>query len=602
MKPICGDVHHLLRHPHTLMLGVMGCRRWSLLCLICLLEQMPVVRGLGGKIVFLPKVLSSKYYSRETTRKNEIAHEPSPVECSYMDEISKASLSKYGSLSTLTSPNRKASPDSPAAAVRPTIRTTGYTEAITSRSSTVSAAPSAEVSVRSRTISCQQPIPSPCTSRVLPGLPDGGAEHESPSSAVDTNSSDSISFTSSDRPMKDLALEEIISSLSRYRPYREINQNIDPDFTTLRQPVKESSRIHARHAMESSPAPPAFHQLKKSMSHSTLQKAKLGSSNSNTSQYLSRRNTELKRQYSFHQSRHNAPSVPASSATSLGCDLSSTESRKPFPCPQAVGRKRLFSGSSRRPSTVIADEDIQSVFCLPTEAEHPYVASTRAVVSLLDEPSSESLASGVAYPAVEFTPQHIMSPAEMLKVEAIVQDEFDAKYGEAVRNRQRGTTPMYGTTYTKEGLSTAPTSFPRIAPPRNASNASKGPTPTSSMRPSSAQTTSFPSSASIPPSLSMTPSRLGPPPTPRSRGRPHTAETTYDADLFNRRTSTVIFTPLSPPPPRLKRPNRPPSIMTVAPQRSMMRKPSFLEITDEASSYDDSFLEFDSGKESLDLS
>jgi len=33
-----------------------------------------------------------------------------------------------------------------------------------------------------------------------------------------------------------------------------------------------------------------------------------------------------------------------------------------------------------------------------------------------------------------------------------------------------------------------------------------------------------------------------------------------------------------------------------------MRKPSFLEITDEANSYDGSFLEFDSGKESLDFS
>lgn len=566
---------------------------------------MPVVRGLGRKIALLPKVLSSKYYSRETTRKSEIAREPSPVECSYMDEISKASLSKCGSLSTLTGSNRKASPNPPAAGVRPTIRTTGYTEAITSRSNTVSASPSAEVSVRSRTVSCQQSIPHfPYTSRVSPGLPDGGAGYESPSSPVDSSSSDSISFTSSDRPMQDLALEEIISSLSRYRPYREINQSIDPDFTTLRQPVKESSRIHVRHAMESSPAPPAFHQLKKSMSHSTLQKAKLGSSSSNTSQDLSRRNTELKRQYSFHQSRHNAPSMPASNATSLGCDLSSNESRKLFPCPQPVGRKRLFSGSNRRPSTPIADEDIRSVFSLPTEAERSYAASTRAVVSLLDEPSSESLASGVAYPAVEFTPQHIMSPAEMLKVEAIVQDEFDAKYGEAVRNRQRGTTPMYGTTYTKEGLSTAPASFARIVPPRNASNVSKGPIPTSSTRPSTAQTTSSSSSASIVPSPSMTPSRLGPPPTPRSRDRPHTAETIYDADLFNRRTSTISFTPLSPPPPRLKRPNRPPSIMSekVAPQRSMMRKPSFLEIADEASSYDDSFLEFDSGKESLDLS
>lgn len=37
------------------------------------------------------------------------------------------------------------------------------------------------------------------------------------------------------------------------------------------------------------------------------------------------------------------------------------------------------------------------------------------------------------------------------------------------------------------------------------------------------------------------------------------------------------------------------------PHKSMMRKPSFLEITDEAPSYNGSFLDFDSGKESLDL-
>jgi hypothetical protein len=40
----------------------------------------------------------------------------------------------------------------------------------------------------------------------------------------------------------------------------------------------------------------------------------------------------------------------------------------------------------------------------------------------------------------------------------------------------------------------------------------------------------------------------------------------------------------------------------VPPQRSVMRKPSFLEIADEANSYDGSFLEFDSGKESFELS
>ncbi|OAX36301.1 hypothetical protein K503DRAFT_784458 [Rhizopogon vinicolor AM-OR11-026] len=553
-----------------------------------------------------PKADGRSPWSRGTTKNNEGIDEHkspgSPVECSYLDEISRASLSKYGSLSTLTGQNRKGSPDSPAAAVRPTIRTRCYTVADSSqRASTVSASPSAGVSVRSRTLSCRQSISpvSPTTSRVSPELPDDGAEL--PSSAVDTSSCSSISFTSSNRVMQDLATEEMMTS--RYRPYREFSLGFDPaDCATLRQPVKESSHIHVRNVMESSPALPAFHQLKKSMSHSTLQKAKLGSGNSNALQDLSRGNKELKRQYSFHQSRRDVPtSMPASNATTLGHDLPSNESRKPsLPYPQAVVRKRLFSGSSKRPSTIITDEDIRSVFSLPTEAERSYVASTRAVVSLLDEPSSEALASGMVYPVMEFAPQHIMSPAEMLKVDAIVQDEFDAKYGEAVRNRQRGTTPMYGTSYTKEGLSMAPTSFPRLASTRNA-NVPEGPTSTSSMRPSSAQAASSP--VSISPSSSTTLSRLGPPPTPRPRTRPHTAETIYDEDLFNRRISTVPFTPLSPPPPRLKRPNRAPSIMseTLAPQRSVMRKPSFLEIADEASSYDGSFLEFDSGKESLDL-
>jgi hypothetical protein len=38
------------------------------------------------------------------------------------------------------------------------------------------------------------------------------------------------------------------------------------------------------------------------------------------------------------------------------------------------------------------------------------------------------------------------------------------------------------------------------------------------------------------------------------------------------------------------------------PQRSVIRKPSFLEIADDVNNYEGSFLEFDSGKEFLDLS
>lgn len=510
--------------------------------------------------------------------KNEIVDEQkpkgSPVECSYLDKTSTASLSKYGSLSTLT--GRKGSPDSPAALIRPTNRTRCYTEASSSRSSIISrpsTSPSAEILFRSRTLGRQQ---SSATSRASHEL------DEFPSSVVRTSSSSSISFINGMTPGP--YAEDIINS--RHRLCKEINLGFDPDFGTLQQPVN-------RHVLESSPAPPAFHQLKKSMSHSTLQKAKLDSNNSNALPNLYRGNKDLKRQHSFHQSHRDAPtSIPASTATLLDHE-SSNESRKPtFPHPQTVVRRRLFSGSNRRPSTATVDEDIRSVFSLPTEAQ-PYVASARAVLSLLDEPSSEPLASDMVYPAIEFTPQHIMSPAEMLKVEATVQDEFDAKYGEVVRNRQRGiSTPMYDKA----------TSFPRLASTRNAPNVSKGPTPTSLPRPSSAQTAS--SSASMSPSSSTTSPRLGLLHPPRPRSRPRTAETTYDGDFLNRRMSTVPFTPLSPPPPRMKRPNRAPSIMSekVAPQRSVIRKPSFLEIADEAGSYDGSFLDFDSGKESFDFS
>ena len=529
------------------------------------------------------------FYSRQTPAESEIevereSHGRLVEESGYLDKISKASLSKYGSLSTLTC--RKSSPDSLAAAVRPTIRTrcSSSRSSIISRPSKRSTSPSPEISFRSLSHNHQQSLATSCVSAELI---DDRAE---------LLSSYTGSFTSN-RTVQDPLTEDIIDP--RYRRYKEISTR--PEFGPLRQSVNESSRIRVRDVL-SSPTPPALHQLKKSMSHSTLQKAKLGPSNCDAPHDPCRGNKAMKRQHSFHQSRRNT-STPMPASTAAPLDHESC--RKPSVPHPPVVRKRLLSGSNRRPSTAVADEDMRSVFSLPTEAEH-YVTSTRAAMSMLDEPSSDSLASGMVYPAIEFAPQHIMSPAEMLKVDAIVQDEFDAKYGEAIRNRQRGistpSTPMYGTTYMKEGMNMASTSFPRLASTRNAPIVSKGPTPMSSLRPSTAQTASSSSSMSL--SSSTSSPRLGLPHPPRLRTRPRTTETVYDEDLFSRRTSTIPFVPLSPPPPRLKRPNRAPSIRSekAAPQRSIMRKPSFLEITDDTSSYDGNFLEFDSGKESLDLS
>ncbi|KAG2044475.1 hypothetical protein BDR03DRAFT_1087066 [Suillus americanus] len=566
----------------------------------------------------LPPIVDGQSTSpRETSKGNKIIDDRKileiPVHCSSLDKSSKPSLSKYGSAVTLTDQSHKGPPDLTAVAVQPTIYSRGCAAPSPFQgASTVcrprkrSTPPSAEVHVRSRTLSRQQSTSRPAPAGDLPPPPtmshvtsapaDDGAEDKFPLSA-DGSSSD-ISCTSAIWRIQDLAMDEINDQ--RYRPYKDISLGFDRDFETQRQPVKKSSRIHVRDAAESSPPPLACHQLKKSMSHSTLQKAKSGSGV--TQEYF--RGDGLKKQHSFHRSRAHTPptSTPASPSTPPDHDPLSAESRiPPLPHPQTVMRKRMFSGS-RKPSTAMTDEDLRSVFSLPTEAGRSHLVSPRAVVSLLDEPSSESLASGIVYPAAEFTPQYIMSPAEMLKMEAIVQGEFDAKYGETLRNPPRATfasTPMYGTMYRKEGLKTTLSSFPRSGPTRSASSVSKGPTPRSFPRPSTAQTASSTSA------YHSSSTKVGLPPPQRQRTRPHTAETMCHEDLFSRRTSNVPFIPLSPPPrPKCAITIRTPSLAgdMAVPQRSVIRKPSFLEITDDVNCYEGSFLDFDSGKESFDLS
>lgn len=550
--------------------------------------------------------------SRETFKRNEIIDDrkilESPVHCNSFDKSSKPSLSKHGSAITLTDQSRKGPPDLPAVTVRSTIYPRCYTapnpfqgapRTVSRKKSTPA---SAEVYVRSRTLSRQQSIsrpapacelpPPPIMSRVISAPADDGPESKIPLSA--DGSSSGILCASATWRIQDL--DEINNQ--RYRPYKETSLGFVRDLETQRQPVKELSRIHVGDATDSPPPPLSFHQLKKSMSHSTLQKAKSGSSGT---QEFFKGDKGLKKHHSFHRSRVHTLPIPATPSTPPSHDPLPTESNiPPLPRRHTVVRKRIFSGS-RKSSTAITDEDLRSVFSLPTEAGRSHLVSPRTVVSLLDEPSSESLALDIVYPAAEFTPQYIMSPAEMLKMEAIVQGEFDAKYGEVLRNPQRATfasTPMYGAVYRKEGLKTTLSSFRPSAPIRSASIASKGPTPRSFPRPSTAQT---PLSTSTSQSSSTIVS-LSPPPRPRAR--PHTADRMYHEDLFNRRSSSVPFIPLSPPPrQKCSIAIRTPSAVcdTAVPRRSVIRKPSFLEIADDTSCCEGSFLDFDSGKESFDF-
>ncbi|KAF8844103.1 hypothetical protein BDN67DRAFT_963188 [Paxillus ammoniavirescens] len=391
------------------------------------------------------------------------------------------------------------------------------------------------------------------------------------------------------------------------------------DYRPLRCPTKAPplnslADIFGQRSTSSARAPAASsgHALKKSMSHSTLQKSKVGNELSPPPPSTSKPEIvekELKKQHSFHQSRMQTPSVSQLSQSNSGiaCNPSSSDTNLPTEpwrlatnSPPVTMRRRLFSGSSHRNlSTGTVDDDLHSVFSLPTESERAHGVPSLHPGSLLDEGDSESVLICAVAPAPDYA-QQIMSPAEMLKVEAVVQSEFDSKYGELLRNRQRNisftsaSTPPSGPIHVKEGLSPAPTLFSRF-PSRTPSGSSGAPSLLAG-RPSTAQDASY--SPSSPLSTSPVSPTVGLPPPPRSRSRPHTSETTY-SDVSSRRSSNVPINPLFPPPRKRWTPvavngDKPP-------HKSMMRKPSFLEITDEAPPYNGSFLDFDSGKESLDL-
>ncbi|KAF9225420.1 hypothetical protein BS17DRAFT_751167 [Gyrodon lividus] len=377
----------------------------------------------------------------------------------------------------------------------------------------------------------------------------------------------------------------------------------DPSHNSLADIICQRSTSSARASAASS-----GHTLRKSMSHSALQKSKLGNQLSPPPPLPSKPGSvekDLEKQHSFHQLRLQTPSVPqlsqANSAIVSSSDTSlPTEPRRPVTnSPPVSGRRRLFSGSShRRPSTGTAEDDLLSVFSFSTDAERPHGIASLHAGSLLDEGDSESVPTGAVALAPDYA-QQIMSPAEMLKVEAVVQSEFDSKYGELLRNRQRNvaftsaSTPLLGAMYVKEGLSPAPTSFPRF-PSRTPSNSSGVPSHLA-VRSSTAQDVSYSSS---PISTSPVSPTVGLPPPPRSWTRPHAAETTHNV-ISSQRSSNIPVNPLSPPP--WKCCTRASVNGDKAPHKSMMRKPSFLEIVDDAPSYEGSFLDFDSGKESLDL-
>ncbi|KAG6332592.1 hypothetical protein ID866_6498 [Astraeus odoratus] len=453
-------------------------------------------------------------------------------------------------------------------------------------------------------------VPVPCESDV---------DDDSQTSPSGSGSPSSISFASSASPVPDSYSNEYLDPpylTLRGRPVITDNESVASRKPTpgdiSHSPLAE---IFAHVRVSASTCPPSLpegHSLKKSVSHSTLQRCMVGTwlPSSSSSGDPNSVEKEPRKQRSFHRSRHQTPpAVPLLRHTN-SCTPSpsnplpeSPNARRGAPSsPPITVRKRLFSGSSqRRPSTGATEDDLRSVFSLPTEVERNQGSISLHTASLNEDSESEPLPNTSPTSPIEYA-QQILSPAEMFAVEAKVQSEFENKYGGMIRNQQptspSALTPPLGSSYIKEGFNTAPSAFPRFGTHGFPPTSQNLPVPQSYVRPSTARDSSSLLSLQSGPSVGGLPL-----PPSRSRIRPHTAEPPYNRlpninSLEGARMSHVPFVPLSPPPRRT-------SIRTVvsveSTQKSMIRKPSFLDITDETPSMEDSFLDLGNGKASLDI-
>lgn len=326
--------------------------------------------------------------------------------------------------------------------------------------------------------------------------------------------------------------------------------------------------------------------LKKSLSHQAL--AKKSSATVAPPPPVERdADRQPRKQRSFHHPRAGLASPPAPNMSLPNTpEASPGEYRRP-----GSTRKRLFSGSSaRRPSTSQGpdtEEDVRSVFSLPLAAEQPQ----RVPMTLSSlQPSSSFWVEGPLEPIgptsppstqQEYTPQHIMSPAEMLKVEASLALE------EAQRPpiRQRGNSILSASTCMSDetGEDEYVPSVHRLAamPLRSTSMASRkstGSVPQAS-RPSTAASSATSFFQRSEEQLFLSPQALPPPPRrsrPSTRGGPPPATDPPPAETEAEATEAQDgFSPLSPPPRKILTAKKSMERVTTH-RRSIMRKPSFL--------------------------
>jgi hypothetical protein len=369
----------------------------------------------------------------------------------------------------------------------------------------------------------------------------------------------------------------------------------------------------------------------------------------------------VKKQRSFHRTRIPMPPLPASlkqtgsSNPALGqdalsvpeeCRASTQSSQKsplgsPVLSPTSV-RKRLFPGPGLRQSTSSQtpepDDDTLSIFSLPsvTSTTRPHTAITTHDSSVSNEPNLSSFLDdetpGIPNPGGEsrdLGPQHILSAAEILKVENMVRDgenlngfvrshespitQTASKHSVRTIHEQsisaRSIFP-FSATRQFDSLGTASSKFLPPSRQRTRGNSlQKKVGEVTSGRPQTGFTSLGKTGRSI--SIQSLNSFPGLPPLPHQRSRPSTSSgastrSNDDVPFFTTgdRSSVVALAPLSPPPMRRNAAHRtlePPSTSpTLRP--GISRTPSFLDMRDdvdrEAPPPEDSFL--DMGKASLD--
>ncbi|KAJ3998595.1 hypothetical protein F5050DRAFT_1805839 [Lentinula boryana] len=280
-----------------------------------------------------------------------------------------------------------------------------------------------------------------------------------------------------------------------------------------------------------------------------------------------------RKQRSFHHTRIPLPQIPMSlkhqsSGSAVTLFEGSEPKRGSLNGPSTSGRKRLFSGSSmRRPSTsqeTFGDDDHRSVFSL----EKPTSTKLSNTSSFWDEGSVDAAPSSPRASTLDYTPQQIMSPAEMLRLEADVQESMSS-------SRSRGMSIASASTIASEPDSASPLPSlidsvrshgllnPQPHPIRSNSMGSGGMVVTPRLpRPSTGHSISSPTSSND----RSSPGLVSLPPPPRSR-RPQPSSIVPEPPLKA----------LSPPPrPRVVKKTA--SNEKVNRRPGMTRKSSFLDI------------------------